>query len=52
MRYEVTHLDDNPAVSAEHRSVVDLDTAKQLVEQAAKSGDRLHIRPVKVAAGC
>lgn len=45
MRFEITHLDDNPAVSAEHRTVVDLATVKQIVEQAAKNGDRLHIRP-------
>lgn len=45
MRFEVTRLDDNPAVSAEHRTVVDSTTVQQMIEQAAQNGDRLYIRP-------
>jgi hypothetical protein len=45
MRFEITRLDDDPEISAEHRTVVDTATVRQIIDQAALTGDRLYIRP-------
>jgi hypothetical protein len=43
MRFEILHLDDQG--SAAVRQIADAETVRELVEDAARTGERLYIRP-------
>jgi hypothetical protein len=46
MRFEILHLDDVEGSVAE-RQIADAETVRQLVEAAARTGERLYIRPCR-----
>ncbi|MFI9270512.1 hypothetical protein ACIGXM_07345 [Kitasatospora sp. NPDC052896] len=48
MRFEILRLDDHQG-SAIDRQVVDAETARDLIETAARTGERLYIRPCQSA---
>jgi hypothetical protein len=48
MRFEILHLDDQQG-SAVERQIANAETVRQLVEAAARTGERLYIRPYQAA---
>ncbi|MDH6116507.1 hypothetical protein [Kitasatospora sp. GAS204B] len=44
MRFEILRLDD-PQSSTTDRLIADAETVRRLVEDAARTGERLYIRP-------
>ncbi|MGK4582864.1 hypothetical protein [Kitasatospora sp. HPMI-4] len=48
MRFEILRLDDADGVATD-RLIADADTVREFVEAAARTGERLYIRPCKAA---
>ncbi|MCX4746899.1 hypothetical protein OG455_15440 [Kitasatospora sp. NBC_01287] len=48
MRFEILRLDDQQG-SATDRLIADAETVRRLVEDAARTGERLYIRPCRTA---
>ncbi|MFE9422994.1 hypothetical protein ACFYNO_08530 [Kitasatospora sp. NPDC006697] len=48
MRFEILRLDEQLS-SATARLIADADTVRRLVEDAARTGERLYIRPFEAA---
>lgn len=48
MRFEILRLDEVQGIATD-RLIADADTVREHVERAARTGERLYIRPCKAA---